>query len=168
MRPLGFALLLVAHSFPAFAQEHGRAVNGDTASDTRARVVSIQDGDTLTILVARKQVKVRLLDIDAPEKRQAFGNRSRQSLAELCARRDATVISAGEDRYGRTLGRVICAGVDANREQVRRGLAWVFTRYAPKDSPLYAVQAEAMGSRRGLWQDSMPIPPWEWRASKRK
>ena len=67
---------------------------------------------------------------------------------------------------GRTLGRVSCAGVDANAEQVRRGMAWVYVRYAPKYSPLYAVQAEARAARRGLWHDPNPVPPWKWRTRK--
>jgi len=117
------------------------------------------------VLVSRQQIKVRLSDIDAPERKQPFGQRSRQSLAELCARRDATVLESGRDRYGRILGRVICAGVDANAEQVRRGMGWVYERYAAKDSPLYAVQAKARAERRGLWADAHPVPPWEWRAN---
>ena len=68
------------------------------------------------------------LDIDAPERKQPFGTRSRQSLAELCHRKDATISDRGKDRYGRTLGAVTCADVDANAEQVRRGLAWVYRR----------------------------------------
>jgi len=71
--------------------------------------------------------------------------------------------TAGEDRLGRTLARVTCAGVDANAEQVRRGWAWVFIRYAPKDSPLYRLEAEARADKRGLWADDEPVPPWGWR-----
>jgi endonuclease YncB( thermonuclease family) len=134
-----------------------------SAAELVGRVVSIQDGDTLTILVSRKQIRVRLTEIDAPERRQPFGTRSRQSLSEMCAGREARVLDQGNDRYGRTLGRVICAGTDANAEQVRRGMAWVFERYAPKDSQLYSVQREARAARRGLWHDSNPVPPWEWR-----
>jgi endonuclease YncB( thermonuclease family) len=107
------------------------------------KVVSVQDGDTLTVLVDRRQVRVRLTDIDAPERKQAFGTRSRQSLSEICAGKDAQIADQGKDRYGRTLGRVICAGVDSNAEQVRRGMAWVFVRYAPKDSPLYQLERAA-------------------------
>jgi len=86
------------------------------ADELLGRVVKITDGDTLVVLLAKKQIKVRLTDIDAPERKQAFGTRSRQSLAELCAGKDARVAEQGKDRYGRTLGRVYCAGVDANAE----------------------------------------------------
>jgi endonuclease YncB( thermonuclease family) len=90
-----------------------------------------------------------------------------QSLADLCDGKDARIDEQGKDRYGRTLGRVYCAGIDVNAEQVRRGMAWVYVRYAPKDSPLYAVQAEANAARRGLWADPRPVAPWEWRARQR-
>jgi endonuclease YncB( thermonuclease family) len=137
-----------------------------TAGEINGRVVKVNDGDTLTVLVDRRQVRVRLTDIDAPERKQAFGTRSRQSLAELCAGKDARIADQGKDRYGRTLGRVNCAGVDANAEQVRRGMAWVFERYAPENSLLYAVHAEARAAKRGLWADANPVPPWEWRRRK--
>jgi endonuclease YncB( thermonuclease family) len=88
-------------------------------------------------------------------------------LAQLCAAKTAKVIDNGKDRYGRTIGRVICEGVDANTEQVRRGMAWVFVKYAPKNSPLFAIEAEARGKHVGLWGDAHPIAPWEWRAKKR-
>jgi endonuclease YncB( thermonuclease family) len=115
------------------------------------------------VLVSRQQIKVRLSDIDAPERKQPFGTRSRQSLADLCAGKDARIAEQGKDPYGRTLGRVSCAGVDANAEQVRRGMAWVYVRYAPKDSPLYQLERAARLDRRGLWRDDAPVPPWQWR-----
>jgi endonuclease YncB( thermonuclease family) len=107
------------------------------------------------------------VDIDAPEGGQAFGKRSRQSLAQICAGKVAQVETRGNDRYGRVLGRVVCDGVDSNREQVSRGMAWVYARYAPKGSPLYALQAEAREAKRGLWSDLNAVPPWEWRQSQR-
>ncbi len=149
MRSLLIALLVATH--------------GAGAQTVTGKVVSVHDGDTITVLVDRRQVKVRLAEIDAPELGQAFGARSRQALAAMCAGKDAQVIDRGKDRYERTIGRVICAGVDANAEQVRRGWAWVFIRYAPKNSPLYSVEAEARAEKRGLWADPEPVPPWEWR-----
>ena len=129
-------------------------------------VVAIADGDTLTVLNEDfQQVKVRLAEIDlgvAPEKKQAFGTRSRQSLGELCHEKRAEVRVIDIDRYKRIVGRVSCAGVDANAAQVRRGMAWVYDRYA-KDKTLYRLQDEARSSGRGLWVDRSPVPPWEWR-----
>jgi endonuclease YncB( thermonuclease family) len=137
------------------------------AGEISGRVVAIADGDTLTVLASRQQIKVRLLDIDAPERKQPFGTRSGQSLADMGAGKDARIAEQGKDRYERTLGRVSCAGVDANAEQARRGMAWFYERYAPKDSLLYAVQEEARAVRRGLWQDTRPVAPWARRWAKR-
>lgn len=105
------AVLLVA----ILAFESGAAL-----ADFTGRVVKVSDGDTLTVLVNRTQVRVRLDAIDAPESGQPFGKRSQQSLAQLCAAKEARVDDRGKDRYGRTIGRVKCAGIDANSEQVRR------------------------------------------------
>jgi endonuclease YncB( thermonuclease family) len=137
-------------------------------ADFTGKVVAVADGDTLTVLREHEQIKVRLNGIDAPEKAQAFGNRSKQSLSELCFDKTATLAEQGKDRYGRTLARVHCDGIDANSQQVRRGMAWVYRKYAPKDSPLYAVEDEAKVARRGLWGDAEPMPPWEWRMLKLK
>jgi endonuclease YncB( thermonuclease family) len=131
------------------------------------KVVRVSDGDTLTLLVDRKQIKVRLTEIDAPETHQAFGQRSRQSLAEMCAAQPATVQSSGKDRYGRVLGRVQCNGMDANAEQVRRGMAWVYDRYVT-DRSLYALQNEARAAHAGLWADAEPTAPWAWRAKNKR
>lgn len=106
---------------------------------------------------------MRIADIDAPEAKQAFGTRSRQALATLCHRKLAQVIEKGLDRYGRTVGVVSCAGQDSATEQVSAGMAWVFPRYAPKNSPLYAVEGEARAARRGLWSDPNTMAAWEWR-----
>lgn len=131
------------------------------------KVVHVQDGDTLTVLVERRQVKVRLASIDAPELGQPFGRRSRAELASMCAGRIADVVETGQDRYGRTLAEVTCGAVYANAEQVRRGMAWVYTQYAPPDSPLYALEAEARATGRGLWSDRDPVAPWSWREARR-
>jgi endonuclease YncB( thermonuclease family) len=133
------------------------------AETYQGKVVRVSDGDTLTLLVDHKQIKVRLTEIDAPESKQAFGQRARQSLGELCAGQAATVRSSGRDKYGRTLGRVECQGIDANSEQVRRGMAWVYDRYVT-DRGLYALQNEARAAQLGLWADKAPTAPWVWRA----
>ena len=133
------------------------------AGELRGRVVGVIDGDTMDVLDARRQqYRIRLAEIDAPEKGQPFGQQSKQSLSDLCFGRDAVIEGKSRDRYGRVIGRVGCSGIDANAEQVRRGMAWVFDRYAA-DRSLYALQDEAREARRGLWRDSAPVPPWEYR-----
>ena len=131
-------------------------------ADFSGKVVAVADGDTITVMRDLVPVKLRLLEIDAPEKKQAFGARSKQSLSDLCFNKTATLIEKGRDRYGRTLARVSCEGVDANAEQVRRGMAWVYDRYVT-DRALYAVQIEARDAGRGLWADPDAVPPWQWR-----
>jgi endonuclease YncB( thermonuclease family) len=136
-------------------------------ADPMGRVVAVQDGDTLTVLADGRPVRVRLAAIDAPELGQPFGQRARQSLLDLCFGRMAALESRGTDRYQRTVARVTCAGTDANAEQVRRGYAWTAVRYAGRRSPLVPLQEEARSNRRGLWQDSAPVPPWDWRRGER-
>lgn len=156
MKPILPALVLALSLAGAI---HGAELAG--------KVVKVQDGGTPTVLVSRQQIRVRLIDIDAPERKQPFGTRSRQSLSEMRGGKTAQVDARGKDHYGRTLGQVTCAGVDANAEQVRRGMAWVDVRNAPKDSLLYAQQREAQNARRGLWRDANPVAPWEWRQLQR-
>lgn len=134
-------------------------------------VVGISDGDTLTVrcgeVGAYEQVKVRLAEIDAPEKKQPFGDRSRQSLAAMCFQRQAEIRPASKDRYGRTVARVICAGQDANAEQVRSGMAWSYTRYVT-DPAIPKLEAAARSGHRGLWVAPSPVAPWEWRKGRRR
>lgn len=138
------------------------------AGEFTGRVVAVADGDTLTVLDAgQRQHRVRLAEIDAPEKRQPFGQRAKQSLSDICFARVAVVADSGRDRYGRIVGRVRCAGMDANAEQVRRGMAWVYERYA-RDPDLWRLQEDARTARRGLWADVAPVPPWQWRAQRRR
>ena len=127
------------------------------------RVAHVVDGDTLDIMLSGKRLRVRLVEIDAPEQGQKDGIRSRQSLIQICGGEVASLDSRGKDRNGRVLARVTCNGTDANAEQVRRGMAWVFDRYSSPNSPLYAVQEEARAARRGVWARNDPIAPWEWR-----
>lgn len=134
---------------------------------TACLIIAISDGDTLTARCNDdEQVKVRLTEIDAPEKAQPFGQRSKQSLSKLCYRAEAKIEIQTTDRYGRSIARVTCNGVDANTEQVRLGMAWVYDKYV-KDKSLYAIQDQARAGKIGLWADPDPVPPWEWRHSRR-
>lgn len=136
-------------------------------ADFTGKVVAVADGDTLTVLVDRRQVTVHLAEIDAPELKQPFGERSRRSLTDLCFGKDAIVREAGRDRYGRTVGRVDCSGTDANAEQVRRGMAWVYQRNTESTSPLYFLEDAAQRSHEGLWADKSPVRPWIWRREQK-
>lgn len=131
------------------------------ASD--CKVVGVTDGDTITALCpGNEQVRIRIAEIDAPEKKQPFGTRSKQSLSDLCFGKQAEVFPEKTDRWGRTIARVKCDGQDASVHQVQTGMAWVFDRYVT-DRRLYLLQDMARAGRRGLWSDVGPVPPWEWR-----
>ncbi|MBW6398942.1 thermonuclease family protein [Roseomonas sp. HJA6] len=139
------------------------------AAELRGRVVGITDGDTLTLLsVRREEIRIRLSDIDTPERGQPYGDRARQLLADLAFGRDARIEVRDTDRYGRTVGRVFVGAVDVNAELVRRGSAWVFRRYS-NDPTLLRLEADARSARRGLWAlpEAQRLPPWEWRANGR-
>lgn len=92
-------------------------------------IVGISDGDTLTARCEAQTVKIRLAEIDAPEKAQPFGSRSKQSLSDLCFKAQAEVKPQSKDRYGRTVARVNCDGIDASLHQSSAGFAWAYTKY---------------------------------------
>jgi endonuclease YncB( thermonuclease family) len=117
----------------------------------------------LTALTAdNKQVKIRLVEIDAPEASQNFGQKSKKSLSDICFKKPVVVVEKGKDKYKRTLARLFCYGVDANAEQVKRGMAWAFQKYIT-DQNIDLLDKAARKKKVGLWQDPNPIPPWEFR-----
>ena len=128
-------------------------------------IVGIVDGDTLKARCEDTQLTIRLAEIDAPEKRQAFNKESKQSLSDLCFDKKAIVTSQRRDRYRRMIGRVECDGKDASTEQIKGGMAWVYDRYVT-DHSLYHLEYVARSDSRGLWNDPSPIPPWKWRKTK--
>ena len=138
----------------------------------RGKVVKIADGDTLTVLdESNRQHKVRLVGIDAPERKQAFGTVSRQNLADLVFGKEVAVEWHKQDHYQRVLGKVLLDGKDINLKQVKAGLAWHYTQYDKDlqlaDKRLYA-QAQTAASLKGigLWSDPAPVAPWDFRHNK--
>jgi len=137
-------------------------------------VVGVADGDTTTVLDADKvQHKIRLAGIDAPEKKQAFGNRSKESLSDLVFDKTVSVETNKRDRYRREIGKVLVNGRDVNLVQVERGMGWFYRQYqreqSPNDRKLYeAAEDAAKAGRRGLWRDTDPVSPWEFRHNKSK
>ena len=124
------------------------------------KVVSIHDGDTITVLQNKQQIKVRLFGIDAPELKQPYGKKSKQFLANLIAGKVVEVEPKGKDRYKRTLGIFHFKGQDINAQMALSGYAWAYVKY----SRIYVNQEKlARENKRGLWQSSNPTPPWEWR-----
>ena len=127
--------------------------------------IRVVDGDTIRAEVKGKEIKIRLVEIDAPEINQPFGAQSKNFLNRLLNEKDVTLISQGEDRYGRTLGEIYANGESANALMIKSGFAWVYDRYV-KDSSLYRYQDQAKAENLGLWRAKDPIAPWVWRKQK--
>ena len=146
----------------------GKTPARSSSSDLVGRVVKVSDGDTITILDSSKtQHKIRLHGIDAPEKKQAFGNASRKFLAGLVANREVRVAWSKRDRYQRILGTVFVDGKDVNLEMLKVGMAWHYKKY--DSTPAYAqAESEARAAKRGLWQEKNPTEPEEFRKAKRE
>lgn len=134
-----------------------------SADTITGRVVKVLDGDTVEILDSSNNPhRIRFAQIDAPEKSQDFGQISKQSLASMCAGKNANAEVETYDRYGRAVAVVRCEGIEANLEQVKRGMAWVYERYA-SDQRYFDAQKFAKAKGIGLWSQSNPTPPWEYR-----
>jgi endonuclease YncB( thermonuclease family) len=151
-----------------------------SAAELFGKVVAIADGDTLTILAnAHQQYKIRLSGIDAPERRQPYGDRAKQHLSSLVYGKEVVVVWNKRDRYGRIVGRVLASHctvvqchytVDVGLEQIKAGFAWHYKQYekqqAPEERVRYAVvEQQARARREGLWKDAEPVPPWQFRHS---
>ena len=145
-------LLFLFPGLPVFADEFS------------GRVIGVSDGDTLTVLRDRSPVRIRLNGIDCPEKRQKFGQEAKHYTSSRCFGQTVTVLTRGQDRYGRTIGVVILSsGDELNRELLREGLAWWYRKFAPQDLQLQQLEAEARFAGRGLWIDPQSQPPWKFR-----
>ena len=142
------------------------------AQELSGRIVGVIDGDTVDLLTDSKQrVRVRLVGIDAPERRQPFGSVAKKVLSDLVFSKQVLLEGKKTDRYGRLVAKVIVGGQDANLRLVRLGYAWHYKRYQSEqtgeDRHLYAAaQGAAMKERLGLWRDPEPIAPWDFRASR--
>lgn len=144
-----------------------------SAAELHGQVVGVTDGDTVTVLDhQRTQHKIRLAGIDAPEKSQPFGQRAKEHLSSLVFGRSVVGDAEKQDRYRRTVGKVLINGRDANLAMVAAGFAWHYKKYegeqSSSDRLLYsAAESEAQATRRGLWSELDPVPPWDWRRKPR-
>lgn len=141
-----------------------------SANAFNAKVIKVADGDTVTVLDdANTQIKIRLANIDAPEKKQAFGQRSKERLSKLVFGQRVFVEAGKKDRYGRVIGTLYFNGINVNLELVAAGYAWCYRRYL-EDPCCIGLEQEAKQNRLGLWSDDNAVAPWEFRkfkASKR-
>jgi endonuclease YncB( thermonuclease family) len=158
------ALISSATNSQKKTRSRGGASPGDSIT---GKVVSIADGDTVTVLdQLDEQHRVRLFGIDAPEKSQAFGSRSKQNLADKVFGKMVRVDVVDIDRYGREVGRIYLGDRFINLEQVQDGCAWRYTQY-DRRREFAAAEAGAREERRGLWSEAHPTPPWEYRREHR-
>jgi endonuclease YncB( thermonuclease family) len=147
--------------------------NATLAETIVGRVVGVADGDTITVLDSTNtQYKIRLSGIDAPEKKQAFGNVSKKSLSDLIYDKEVHIEWHKQDRYGRIVGKVSINGLDANLEQIKRGLSWFYKKYQNElvlDDRLAYLHAQesAEAKKIGLWVDKEPIAPWDFRKQRK-
>lgn len=130
-----------------------------------AQVIAVLDGDTVLVLHGNQKTSVRLAGIDAPEKSQAFGTASRDALAALVLRKDVRITTQTVDDYGRVVALLEAGKLNVNKEQLRLGMAWEYSRYHA-DKSLVALQSEAQHARLGLWALAHPVPPWEYRKAR--
>ena len=151
-------LLCLTLAVPAFA----------TPAQFTALVIAVAEGDTITVLTPdNRQVKIRLYGIDCPESGQAFGNRAKQAASEAVHGKKVTVQPIEQDRDGWTVAVVLMPdGRSLNEHLIREGMAWVYSQYCKLEdicAPLRRLEQSVKMSKRGLWIDKAPIPPWEWR-----
>ncbi|EGT75488.1 thermonuclease family protein [Haemophilus haemolyticus] len=143
------------------------ALSACSREKNTCRVVKISDGDTLTCLAkGNKSIKVRLAEIDAPEKKQAFGQKSKKALSDMVYLRDVRLSLKGQDRYQRTLAIVYYQDKNINLEMVKQGMAWAYKQYS--HNPIYLqAQENAQAKGIGLWADNNPIEPSQWRRQEK-
>ena len=139
-------------------------------ADFNGKVVKVIDGDTVDILTPKKQkVRVRLLDIDAPESQQAYGNAARKYLATLIAGKNVFVKENKKDIYQRTLGTIFLNQININAKMVESGFAWAY-RYkgVANNKNMVKLESKAKQNKKGLWKDKHPIAPWDFRYRNKK
>jgi endonuclease YncB( thermonuclease family) len=162
MRILAIAVAFTAISATA-AEKHVVIPEGQSVV---GRCIGVHDGDSITLLLdtpsGKRQSKIRLDAIDAPELGQPFCNRSKQTLSDMVFDKECTVESLGADKYGRTVGRVMVGGKDVNAAMLESGMAWHFAKYDDRQS-MADRHETARRAGVGLWSDPRAIPPWEWR-----
>ncbi|HOQ89678.1 MAG TPA: thermonuclease family protein [Candidatus Hydrogenedentes bacterium] len=156
-------------------QSDGRHNSGGSPQNTptepfKARCVGVKDGDTVAVLTEQqREITVRLFGIDAPEKKQPYGERARQFLSDIIFGKTVQVVPRNRDRYGQLVADILLEdNRRVNELVVQAGMAWWYRTYAPNDTVLRQLEQQAKNAKTGLWKDPNPIPPWEFRRSGKK
>ena len=141
-------------------------INQAWAADTiTGKVVSIADGDTITVLDSSKtQHKIRLYGIDCPESHQDFGQKAKEFTSGLVFGQNVEVKVMDTDRYGRSVGVVSIGSKTLNEELLKSGMAWHYAQYCKASfcSQWNQYQTDARNKKIGLWSVANPTPPWEF------
>ena len=143
-------------------------LNSHSQEQIIGKVVAITDGDTFKLLtIDSTQIKVRLANIDCPERKQPFSTKAKQYASQAIFGKNVKLEYLKKDRYGRFICNVIYGdSLNLSYELVKHGLAWHYIKYS-NDESLQALEDEAKKNKVGLWQDPNAIPPWDWRSNKR-
>lgn len=136
------------------------------AEEIKGNIVRVIDGDTVTILHNKNEIKVRLEGIDSPETGQDYSNKSKQALSKMVFGKEVLLKKSGTDKYNRTLGIIFVDNINVNSKMIEDGWAWHYKRYS-NDDELAELEVNAKRLKRGLWQDENPIAPWEYRLNKK-
>ena len=126
------------------------------------KVVGIVDGDTLDVFRGGKTIRVRLAEIDSPERGQAYSNNAKQFLSKMVFKKTVKVNVERKDKFGRHIAWITVDGKSANREMIAQGYAWAYRQYLT-EYDLLNIEAKARQNRRGLWSQKNPTPPWNYR-----
>ena len=139
-----------------------------SAQVLKGRAVGITDGDTFTLLVnGNEQVKIRIDGIDAPEKKQDFGNRAKEYLSGMIWGKELTVKVSKKDKYGRSIGKISTPEIkDVGLEMIKAGYAWQYRDYN-KEQSYEEAEKLARKNRNGLWLDKNPIRPQDFRKARK-
>lgn len=154
---LGLPFQAISEQDEVFSEKDHKVIIG--------KVIGVTDGDTITILNDKIQYKIRLAEIDTPEKKQPFGTKCKQILSDKVFGKEVKVLWDKEDRYKRIIGTIILNERNINKEMVSEGFAWHYKQYS-KSKELEELEQKAREEKRGLWADKNPIPPWEFRKKK--
>lgn len=157
LRPTAFIVLIL---LLFVSQAHASSFTG--------KLVKVLDGDTVEVMHDGKAERIRLAQIDCPEKSQPFGQAAKEYVLDIAAHKIVTVRVDTVDRYGRTVGEVsLPDGSNLNKKIVGAGFAWEYKRYSK--GPEYGeLETKAREAKLGLWQAKDPVPPWEWRRGQRR
>ena len=138
------------------------------ADELYGKVVWIYNGDTFKLKTDNGIFKVKLYGVDAPEDGQTFAPQSKQKLTELIDGKSVSVTQTGIDSHTRVVGIVSNNGECINQKMLEEGMGWWARHLAPKSPMFQRAEETAREAKKGLWQETDPIAPWDWKAANKQ